>query len=86
MPSGHAVGVLRYVSQAVDLPRACRLAAEEMGVPPRFVERFVLSWDGGAMSQEWLLEQLESIWAERLADADAVQEVIAGEPYPQQVR
>jgi hypothetical protein len=76
MASGHAVSVLRYLSQAVDLPRACRLAAEEMGVPPRFIERFVLSWDGGAMSQEWLLDQLEAIWAERQDDADVVQLVI----------
>jgi len=30
-----------------------------MGVPPRFLERFVLSWDSGGMSQEWLLAQLE---------------------------
>jgi hypothetical protein len=78
LASGQAVSVLRYVSQAVDLPRACRLAAEDVGVPPRFIERFVLSWDGGAMSQEWLLDQLEAIWLERQADADAVQLVIEG--------
>jgi hypothetical protein len=76
MGSGHTVSVLRYLSQAVDLPRACRRAAEEMGVPPRFIERFILSWDGGGMSEEWLLEQLEAIWAERQIDADAVQLVI----------
>lgn len=76
MPNGHAVSVLRYLSQAVDLPRACRLAAEEMGVPARFVERFVLGWDAGGMSQDWLLDQLEAIWAERRADADVVQTVI----------
>lgn len=77
MPSGRAVNVLHYLCQAVDLPRACRHAAQEMGVPARFVERFVLSWDAGGMSQEWLLDQLEAIWAERRADADAVQFVIA---------
>jgi hypothetical protein len=76
MPSGRAVGVLRYLSQAVDLPSACRQAAEELGMPPRFVERFVLSWDNGTMSHDWLREQLETIWAERQADADAVQLVI----------
>jgi hypothetical protein len=78
--SGQAVSVLRYLSQAVDLPRACRRAAEEMGVPPRFIERFILSWDGGGMSREWLLDQLEDIWYERQADADAVQRVIGAEP------
>jgi hypothetical protein len=77
MPTGHSVGLLRYLSQAVDLPRACYQAAEETGVPSRFIERFVLSWDSGAMSPEWLLGQLEAIWAERLADADAVQCVLA---------
>jgi hypothetical protein len=76
MPNGQTVSVLRYLSQAVDLPRACRQAAEEMGVPPRFIERFVLSWDTGTMSQEWLLEQLIAIWEERQADADLVQLVV----------
>lgn len=76
LPSGGIVKVLRYLSQAVDLPRACRQAAQEIGVPPRFIERFVLSWDAGGMSQDWLLAQLESIWSERQADADAVQDVI----------
>lgn len=77
---GRTVGVLHYLSQAVDLPRACRHAAEDLGVPPRFIERFVLGWDGGAMSQEWLLDQLEAIWSERQADADIVQAVIAVSP------
>jgi hypothetical protein len=78
LPSGQAVGLLRYLSQAADLPRACRQAAEETGVPPRYIERFVLSWDSGTMSPEWLLGQLEAIWAERQADADAVQCVLGG--------
>jgi len=79
LTSGATVKVLRYLSQAVDLPRACQRAAQEMGVPPRFLERFVLSWDTGGISQEWLLEQLEGIWSERQADADAVQIVIGAE-------
>jgi hypothetical protein len=77
MPSGQAVGLLRYLSQAVDLPRACRQAAEELGGSPRYLERFVLSWDCGDMSPEWLLQQLEALWAERLADAEAVQAVLS---------
>ncbi|MBM4073009.1 MAG: hypothetical protein FJ271_29405 [Planctomycetes bacterium] len=77
---GRTVGVLHYLNQAVDLPRACRHAAEDLGVPPRFIERFVLGWDGGAMSREWLLDQLEAIWSERRSDADAVQAVIAMAP------
>lgn len=80
MPNGQTVSVLRCLSQSVDLPRACRLAAEEMGMPARFVERFVLSWDTGGMSQEWLLDQLAAVWAERLMDAEAMQMVIGGQP------
>ena len=79
LPSGQTVKSLRYLSQAVDLPRACRQAAQDMGVLPRFLERFVLSWDAGGMSHEWLLDQLESIWNERQADADAVQNIIGAE-------
>jgi hypothetical protein len=79
LASGQTVSVLRYLSQAVDLPRACRQAAQEIGVPPRFLERFVLNWDSGGMSQEWLLVQLEEIWNERQADADAVQGLIRAE-------
>src|SRR5438105_69103 len=45
MPNGQAISVLAYLSQAVDLPRACRRAALDMGVPSRFIERFVQSWD-----------------------------------------
>ena len=80
LPNGHTVGVLRYLSQAVDLPRACRHAAEDLGVPPRFIERFVLGWDDGGMSQQWLLDQLEAIWSERLADAEVVQAIISAAP------
>jgi hypothetical protein len=76
MPSGQAVGLLRYICQAVDLRRACLQAAQETGVPARHLERFVLSWDSGAMSPDWLLAELQSIWAERQADADAVQCVL----------
>jgi hypothetical protein len=77
MPTGQAVGLLRYLSQAVDLPRACRLAAQETGMPARSIEHFVLSWDSGAMSAEWLLVQLQTIWSERLTDADAVQGLLS---------
>src|SRR5262249_4653747 len=79
LTSGATLWVLRYLSQAVDLPRACQRAAQEMGVPSRFLERFVQSWDSGTMSQEWLLEQLEGIWSERQADADAFQNFMRAE-------
>jgi len=73
--SGHKVGLLCYLSQAVDLHRACRLAAEDLGVRPQEVVRFVESWDSGHMAPDWLLRHLQAIWVERLADADAVQSV-----------
>jgi hypothetical protein len=38
--------------------------------------RFVCSWDGNAESNTVLLQQLEKLWQERLADADAVQEML----------
>lgn len=38
---------------------------------------FTEVWDSGELCQQELLTELEAIYAERLADADAVQEVIA---------
>jgi hypothetical protein len=76
LASGQAVGLLRYMNQAIDLPRACRQAAQEMGAPASFIEDFILCWDTGTMSREWLIHQLEAIWVERQRDADAVQRVI----------
>jgi hypothetical protein len=76
---GQSVSGLHYLSQAVDLPRACRSAADELGVPPGSVERFVAIWDAGGMSHEWLLDKLEAIWWERQEDADAMQEFLAAQ-------
>lgn len=78
LAGGQSVGLLRYLSQAVDLPRACRSAADELGMPPGAIERFVAIWDAGDMSHEWLLNELEAIWSERQDDADAMQEFLAG--------
>ncbi len=77
LAGGQRVSMLRYLSQAVDLPRACRSAADELGVSPRTIERFVANWDAGGMSHEWLLDELEAIWSERQEDADAMQEFLA---------
>ena len=79
LAGGQSVSVLRYLSQAVDLPRACQSAAADLGVPPGYVERFVAIWDTGGLSREWLLEKLEAIWMERYEDADAMQEFLAAQ-------
>ena len=73
--SGQKVGLLCFISQAVDLRRACQLAAEDLGAPAKEIERFVESWDNGSMSPRWLIGHLEAIWDERLQDALATQAV-----------
>src|SRR5687767_13408593 len=79
MPDGAAVAQLRYLSQEINLERACEYAAALMGAQGREVFRFVELWDHKPYA-EWLLDELDAIWQERLADAVAVQEVTAG-PY-----
>jgi hypothetical protein len=40
------------------------------------VLRFVQSWDGQFLRREWLLQQLQNLWQERLQDAEAMQEFL----------
>ena len=47
-----------------------------LGTDPAAVFRFVCSWDAGAISRYWLWHQLNELWQERLADAEAVQELL----------
>ena len=76
MPDGAAVKQLRYLSQEVDLERACEYAAALVGAERRDVIRFVELWDAEPYGI-WLLQELEAIWQERLNDAFAVQAVTA---------
>ena len=73
---GDTVRLLGYASQAVDLKRACQIAAHDLRTSAFAILQFVELWDSAWFGHEWLLGQLEKIWAERLADADAVQCVL----------
>jgi hypothetical protein len=76
---GEVVRQLRWLSQAFNIDVACREAAKHLGALPIDVSRFVTLWDGSAQfGPEWLARQLDALWAERLADADCVQSVLAG--------
>jgi hypothetical protein len=78
MPFGQFVSDLRYLGQTAKLERACDYAARQLGADPANVHRFVELWDSHTFSTNWLQGQLELVWKERQADADAVQEVISG--------
>src|SRR4051794_11022389 len=73
LPAGPQVRELSALGQAADLGEGCQFAARLLGAEPAAVLRFVRFWDEGAVSRGWLLRQLEEVWEERLADAQAVQ-------------
>ena len=74
---GDTVRLLSYASQAVDVNRACRIAAENLHTSAFAVQQFVNLWDSAWFDGDWLLQQIEWIWSERRADAEVVQAVIA---------
>ncbi|HZV04586.1 MAG TPA: hypothetical protein VE999_05810 [Gemmataceae bacterium] len=85
LPAGEQVQRLSVLGQIAELGHGCDLAARLLGADPAAVQRFVSSWDAEAFSRRWLWEQLNELWQERLADAEAVQEllqqsVVASEP------
>ena len=67
------------LSQSADLGRACDYAARHLGADPARVYQFVELWDTHQFSSDWLVRQLEDLWDERLADAEAVQELLTGQ-------
>lgn len=75
MEDGEAVKQLRAATQAINLEAACRFAARRLLAYPHSVYDFVRWWDSLGDTR-WLLSELEQLWAERLADADTVQEII----------
>jgi hypothetical protein len=48
-----------------------------LGADPDNILRFVRIWDSYGFARDWLLRQLTEIWDERLADAEAVQQMLA---------
>jgi hypothetical protein len=78
LPDGRRVRELNILRQVSDLGHGCDRAARHLGAAPAAVLRFVRSWDDEALGRDWLLRQLEELWAERLADAEAVQELLHG--------
>jgi len=78
LPGEAQVRGLQVFAQVSDLGQDCDYAARHLGADPADVLRFVQAWDEGDLSRDALLRQLDEVWHERLADAEAVQEVIGG--------
>src|SRR6516164_2919312 len=76
LPAGEQIQRLSVLGQIAELGQSCDLAARLLGADPAAVQRFVYSWDDGAFSRRWLWKQLNELWQERLADAEAVQELL----------
>jgi hypothetical protein len=78
LPAGEQVRHLTVLGQMAALEEGCDYVARHLGAEPRAVGRFVTAWDEQDLSLDSLVRQLEAIWHERRADADAVQEVLHG--------
>lgn len=75
LPHGIQVMQLRF-GQVGSLGADCDFAARHLGADPTDVFRFVQNWDDGAIDTHSLIRQLDELWHERLADAEAVQQVL----------
>ncbi len=76
LADGQEVQRLSVLGQIAELGQGCDLAARQLGADPAAVFRFVCSWDTAAISRSWLWQQLNELWQERLADAEAVQDLL----------
>jgi hypothetical protein len=76
MRAGRLVNDLHGLSQSVNLGCACDYAARHLGADPARVSQFIELWDSHQFSSDWLVRQLEDLWHERLADAEAVQDLL----------
>ncbi len=78
LPHGIHVRELSARAQMADLDTSCDFAARRLGADARAVLRFVRSWDEQTLAPASLIRQLEDLWEERLADAEAVQALLEG--------
>jgi hypothetical protein len=82
LANGQQVKEVNLLGEFANLQRACTMSANWLGADPGDVLRFVRSWDDYTITTEVLLDHLEQIWHERLADAEAAQAVMNGtDPY-----
>ena len=76
LPAGEQVRHLTVLGQTADLDAGCEYAARHLGADPKAVLRFVRAWDEQGLAPTWLLQQLDEIWHERLADAQVMQDLL----------
>ena len=76
LPAGRHVRELSVMGQEFNLRRGCDYAASYIRAESAALFRFISAWDEESDGHGWLLRQLEELWDERVADADAVQEVL----------
>jgi hypothetical protein len=74
---GDAVHRAEYANRTNGLDISCWYAATQLGASYWDVQRFIDHWDHGSITRDWLTNQLDLLWRERLDDADAVQWLIA---------
>lgn len=75
LPDGEHVRDV-VLSQNAELDAGCERAARGLGADPAAVLRFVRLWDEESLRPDWLLQQLEEMWLERLEDAQAMQRIL----------
>jgi hypothetical protein len=78
--AGQQVRELNALGQAGGIGADCAYVAGQLGADGAAVLRFVRSWDDGAFGSTWLVQQLDELWQERLADADLMQQLLQGLP------
>lgn len=80
LAGGRQVHRLRALGQAAPLTDGCDEAAHFLGADPDAVLRFVRYWDEETLSSDHLRRQLEELWAERLEDAQVMQDLLQAVP------
>ena len=80
LPRGEVVHDLDELGQVTDLGFGCDFAARRLGAEQAAVVDFVRAWDEDDLTDGSLVRQLAELWAERLADAEVVQELLTDRP------